>query len=112
MQAAPEAFVAALARRIHDLRRRYRKRLERCQHKFSPPAVHELRIATRQMLALTDLLESLLAGKPAPKIRRTFKRRLDAFGPLRDTQVQRFCLTSFESRFPVVTDLDRWLKRH
>jgi CHAD domain-containing protein len=111
MKVAPEAFTAALARRIRDLRRRYSKRLERCQRKFSPPAVHELRIATRQMLALTDLLESLTLGMSVHKIRRTFKRRLDAFDALRDTQVQRCRLVGFSEEFAVVRELDRWLKR-
>ena len=111
MKAAPEEFATALARRIRDLRRRYGKRLERCQRKFSPPAVHELRIATRQMLALADLLESLTPGKSGHKIRRTFKRRLDAFDALRDTQVQRCLLAGFTDEFSIVRELDRWLKR-
>jgi len=107
----PQAFAAALARQIRKARRRYRVRLERCQRKFSEPAVHELRIATRRMLALTDLLEALGVGEGPARIRRLFKRRLDAFDALRDAQVQRQRFGPFRRCFPVVRELDRWLQK-
>jgi len=107
----PEAFAAGLARQVRKLRRQYRTRLERCRRKFSEPAVHELRIATRRMLALTELLEILGVGKNPAKVRRTFKRRLDAFSALRDAQVQRQLFAALSRRFSVVRELDRWLRR-
>jgi len=107
----PEAFAAALARQIRKSRRRYRERLERCRRKFSEPAVHELRIATRRMLAVTHLLETLGVGERPARIQRLFKRRLDAFGALRDAQVQRQLFGPFRRRFPAVRELDRWLQK-
>jgi CHAD domain-containing protein len=78
-----------LARRGRVLRRRYRKRLEACQEKFSERAVHALRIDTRRLLALLDLLDTLGGRGQVNKLRKTFKRRLDIFDELRDTQVHR-----------------------
>jgi hypothetical protein len=48
-----------LAERARALRRRYRKRLERCRKRYSESAVHELRIDTRRLLTLLDLLDAL-----------------------------------------------------
>jgi CHAD domain-containing protein len=109
--AAPEAFAAELARQVRKSRRRYRDRWERCRRKFSGPAVHELRIATRRMLAVTELLAALGAGTVPAKARRTFKRRLEAFGPLRDVQVQRELFAPLGREFPVVGELERWLRK-
>jgi len=112
MKAAPPNQLAPLlAERIRNARRRYRRRLEQAQQKFSEIAVHQLRVATRRMLAVTELLESLAIGKNRAKLRRSFKQRLDEFGPLRDTQVQRKTLAGLMARFPIATALEQRLAR-
>jgi CHAD domain-containing protein len=92
-------------------RRRYRKRLERCQRKFSESAVHELRIQTRRLLAMLGLLQALHLGDSLRRIRKAFKNRLDAFDELRDTQVQLLLLKALRAGFPEVRELDAWLRR-
>ena len=100
-----------LARAIRKLRHRYRERLDRCQRKLSPAAVHGLRIATRRLLAVSDLLELQAAHKPTHKLRRALKERLDAFDDLRDNQVQQKFLAEFVVTAPEVKAIERWLRR-
>ncbi len=76
-----------LAQLLKRTRRRYRKRLARCQEKFSESAVHELRVETRRALALLDLVQALNLGDSLKKRRKNLKRRLDVFAELRDAQV-------------------------
>lgn len=105
------ALAVELAAGVRQLRRRYRKRLARCQKEFTETTVHELRIETRRMLALLDLLRELDLGDELKRLRKIFKRRLDAFDPLRDAHVQLQMLKPLWRRFPEARDLDRWLRR-
>jgi CHAD domain-containing protein len=69
--------------------RSYRKKLKRCQEKFSEAAVHGLRVETRRLLSEVELLGVLVADdRRIAEVRRELKKRLDAFDDLRDTQVE------------------------
>src|SRR5258706_3641769 len=65
----------------------YRAELKRCRAEFSNEAVHDLRVATRRMLALIQLLNSIAPRPRLQKLIRAFKDQLDEFDDLRDTQV-------------------------
>jgi len=67
--------------------KKYRSELKRCREEFSNEAIHDLRVATRRMLALIKLLNSVSPRPPLKKLSRTFKDQLDEFDDLRDTQV-------------------------
>ena len=107
----PSALAAHLAAALKLMRRRYRKRLARCQEKFSETSVHDLRIETRRMLAMLDLLRALHFEDSLRKTRKVFKRRLDAFDELRDTQVQLLLLKPLWRRFPEAREFDLVLRR-
>lgn len=109
--AAASTLPRFLADCLKTQRRRYCKRMERCQEKFSESAVHELRIQTRRVMALLDLLRVLDRKLALRKTRKVFKRRLDAFDELRDTHVQLVLLKTLRSEFPEVRELDAWLRR-
>jgi CHAD domain-containing protein len=96
----PAALATHLAESMGKMRRRYRKRLARCQEKFSEGAVHDLRIETRRMLAMLDLLDALRVRDSLKKTRKEFKKRLDAFDELRDTHVQLSLLKPLCRDFP------------
>jgi CHAD domain-containing protein len=66
---------------------KYRSELKRCRTEFSNEAVHDLRIATRRMMVLIQLLRTLDPRPRLQKLQRTFKDQLDSFDDLRDTQV-------------------------
>ncbi len=100
-----------LADSLKTLWRRYRKRLKTCRKEFSEEAVHELRVETRRLLALMALLESILPAEPLKKTRRTFRKRLDAFACLRDTQVQLLSVEKLKARFPGARQFHRALAR-
>lgn len=68
--------------------KRYRRNLKRCRQEFSAAVVHDLRVSLRRLLATLELLGHFLPARRAEKSRRTLKRQLDAFGGLRDLQVQ------------------------
>ncbi len=66
---------------------KYRKRLKTCRQDVSEDNVHELRISTRRLLALIELLRTLHPQATLGKLRKTLKHQLDGFDELRDTQV-------------------------
>ena len=105
----PPKLAGHLAESVRAARRRYRKRLACCQKKFSEKAVHDLRIETRRILALLDLLEALHFKESPAKLRKTFKKRLDALDDLRDTHVQRLLLKPMCSKFPEARDFIKHL---
>ena len=105
------SLAASLADRLKAERRRYRKLLKRCQRKFSEGAVHDLRIETRRLLAMFDLLRALHSRGPLKKSRKVFKKRLDAFDELRDTHVQLSLFKPLWRQFPEARELDALLRR-
>src|SRR5882762_8215229 len=107
----PAALASHLAGSIKTMRRRYRKRLARSQKKFSESSVHDLRIETRRMLAMLDLLRALHFEYSLRKTRKIFKERLDAFDELRDTHVQLQLLKPFWRDFPEAREFDLLLRR-
>jgi CHAD domain-containing protein len=103
------SLVTSLADRVKAERRRYGKRLERGQRDFSEKSVHDLRVETRRLLALSDVLLALDFPGPLTKIRKAFKKRLDAFDELRDTHVQLLLLKPLCQEFPEARELDALL---
>lgn len=107
----PAILAEHLAASLRGMRRRYRRRLARCQARFSEDSVHELRIETRRMLALLDLFRTLDVGDALKKLRRVYKERLDAFDELRDTHVQLLLLKPHWGDFPEARALEPWLQQ-
>ena len=89
----------------------YRKQLRHCQEEFSEEGVHELRVATRRLLAQFVLLDCVTAGSPLQKARRTLKRRLAALSDLRDTHVQLLFISQKIAAYPELTLLRAWVRR-
>jgi CHAD domain-containing protein len=107
----PPKLANHLAESVRSARRRYRKRLARCQEKFSEKIVHDLRTDTRRILALIDLLAALRFDNSLSKLRKTFKKRLDAFDDLRDTHVQRVLLKPMWPKFPEAKEFQKHLRK-
>ncbi|MCC6985929.1 MAG: CHAD domain-containing protein [Anaerolineales bacterium] len=66
---------------------KFRAELKLCRAEFSEEAVHDLRVASRRLLAFLDLLRSVVLHKRIQKIRRVLKDQLDDLDDLRDAQV-------------------------
>ena len=67
--------------------RTYRSELKRCHKEPSEEAIHDLRVATRRLLALVDMLKALYPHPRLGKLRSAFKDQLDSLDELGDTQV-------------------------
>ena len=68
--------------------------------------MQDLRIETRRLLAMLDLLDALRVGDSLKKTRKEFKKRLDAFDELRDTHVQLSLLKPLCRDFPEAREFD------
>jgi CHAD domain-containing protein len=89
----------------------YRDELRRCRAEVTEEAVHELRVATRRLIAQLLMLGCVLRDPSLEKARRTLKRRLVALGDLRDVHVQRSFLSRQATRFPDLVPMCEWLER-
>ncbi len=95
----PAAVGPILAAALESRWESYREQLRRCQEEFSEEAVHELRVATRRLLAQFILLSCVAPSAALEKARRILKRRLAVLGDLRDTQVQRLFIEQTDRQF-------------
>jgi len=88
----------------------YRMELKRCRAEFSNEAVHDLRVATRRMLALIHLLDSLTPRPRLQKLIRVFKEQLDDLDDLRDTQVILAEISEMLHELPQLHDFQKRLQ--
>ena len=109
--ARPAASAQSLDRVLATRWETYSEQLRRCREAFSEEAVHELRVATRRLLAQFVLLECVAASASLEKARRSLKRRLSELGALRDTQVQLAFFRQHAERYPGLQPLLRWMEQ-
>ncbi|MBD9355345.1 CHAD domain-containing protein [Methylomonas albis] len=86
--------------------RQYRKRLHACRQSANEDNVHELRVSTRRLLALIELLHVLGPQPTLLSIRKALKKQLDGFDELRDTQVMLF---EAAKTLPILPELEPFL---
>jgi CHAD domain-containing protein len=108
---APVAIGLVLAQALRSRWESYREHLRHCQRHFSEEAVHQLRVATRRLLASLSLLGAVTPSATLEKSRRMLKRHLASLGDLRDAQVQRLYIEQKAVRFPELVLVRRWLQR-
>jgi CHAD domain-containing protein len=89
----------------------YRKQLRVCKRRFSEQTVHELRVASRRLIAQLVMLECVGVGKSEQGARRVLKRRLKALSELRDIHVQRLFIEQQMTRFPELSLVCEDLRR-
>ena len=90
----------------------YRSELKNCRSEFTEDAVHDLRVATRRILALIQLLNSISPHLRLKKMARAFKDQLDEFDDLRDTQVILGELSTILQELPQLDDFEQHLRSH
>jgi CHAD domain-containing protein len=96
------------------LDQRYEKYLlehKRCVDEFSEEAVHDLRVATRRLLALIELLRALAPHPRLQKLRRACKDQLDDLDDLRDTQVMLAEIAEMLETLPTLAPLQKFLQK-
>jgi CHAD domain-containing protein len=90
----------------------YRSELKNCRSEFTEDAVHDLRVATRRILALIQLLNSISPHPRLKKMARAFKDQLDEFDDLRDTQVILGELSTILQELPQLDHFEQHLRSH
>ena len=90
----------------------YRTELKNCRDEFTEDAVHDLRVATRRILALIQLLNSISPHPRLKKMSRAFKDQLDEFDDLRDTQVILAELSTILQELPQLDEFEQRLRSH
>jgi CHAD domain-containing protein len=104
-----------LATSLDDRWRTFLRQIVRARRHPSEVAIHDLRVATRRLLATLSLLDSVLPGGRLRKARRQLRGHLKAFNNLRDVQVQLLRARALRRRFPqlrpFVADLVRSERR-
>ncbi|WAR45666.1 CHAD domain-containing protein [Methylomonas rapida] len=95
---------------LDSLWTKYQKRLTDCHHRPTEEAVHKLRISTRRLLALIELLKTLSPHPSLQKLRKNLKTQLDAFDELRDTQVMLLEITAKQDSLPDLLPFFRQLQ--
>jgi CHAD domain-containing protein len=89
---------------------KYRAELKYCQSEFSEKAVHDLRVATRRLLAVMDILRQVDPQPPLEKVRRTLKDQVDSLDDLRDTQVMLMEISKSLADFPDLQEFEKYLQ--
>ncbi len=89
----------------------YRVELKRCRVEFSEEALHDLRVATRRMLSVLDLVRSFCQPRRVQKLRRLFKNQLDGFDELRDTQVMLAEISENIQNLPELKPFQEYLQK-
>src|SRR6266498_4795088 len=88
----------------------YRKELKRCRTEFSNEAIHDLRVATRRVLALIELLNSISPRSRLEKVTDFFKDQLNEFDDLRDTQVMLAEISEVLQQLPQLHEFQKQLQ--
>lgn len=89
--------------------KKYRAQWKVCKREFSEEAVHDLRVATRRLLAVLDLLRALDPHPRIQKTRRALKNQLDELDDLRDVQVMLVDASEAVANFPELKPFEKWL---
>lgn len=88
---------------------KYRAELKNCNNEFSQEAVHDVRVATRRLLAALDFVRQLDPQPPMQKIRRILKDQVDDLDDLRDTQVMLVEVSETMAEFPQLKSFEKHL---
>ena len=88
----------------------YRVELKHCRNEFSKEAVHDLRVSTRRLLALLQLLHSISPRPRLQKMIRSFKEQLDELDGLRDVQVLLAEISEIIQELPQLQAFQKYLR--
>jgi CHAD domain-containing protein len=108
----PSVFLRAgiagfLMRAVEGRWHRFAAEFARNRRRCTEPGIHDLRVATRRLLAVLDLADAVLPGEVSPRSRRMLRRILKSFSPLRDCHVRILTLRGLTRRFTVARPLLR-----
>jgi CHAD domain-containing protein len=83
----------------------------RCRRRPTEPAIHDLRVATRRLLAAMTTVDALLPGSQFKRSSAELRKHLKAFNAVRDIHVQLLALRGLRGRFPVLRQYEAFLRK-
>jgi CHAD domain-containing protein len=89
--------------------RKLRKESIRARRNNSEEAVHDLRVASRRLIAVLEILRDVHDVSAVRDCRRRVKKLLDALSPLRDLHVQRMRIAAMMDRYAQLKDFEKSL---
>ena len=98
---SPSDVAGFLMRAVEGRWHRVAAELHRNRRRCTEPGIHDLRVATRRLLAAVDLADAVLPGEVGPGCRRVLRRCLRSFSSLRDCHVRILTLRGLSRRFTV-----------
>lgn len=100
-----------LRQMLEDRWSTFARELLRVRRKGTEEAVHDVRVATRRLIAFLDLAAAFVTPGAVHKLRRQARVLLKALNALRDVQVQRLGVKGFWVTFPILRLYDASLRR-
>jgi len=97
---APANPCAMLIQALEDRHRIFLMQLARVRRRPSEPGVHDLRVATRRLVAVIDLISDVAQDPLLLKRRKALRSFLKGFNALRDAHIQRMALRKLRAAFP------------
>jgi CHAD domain-containing protein len=80
-------------------------RLKTCRDDFSEAAVHDVRVASRRLIAFVEVAQLLTGSEQPSRARRQLKDLIDGFDALRDTQAMQARLDDHAREEPTILAL-------
>ena len=88
-----------LSRVLEERQRTFLLQLARCRRRATEPAIHDLRVSTRRLIAVMDIAEGLAGDNGGGRERRALRKYLKGFNALRDVHVQLLAVRQLQRTF-------------
>ena len=99
---SPVAVGALLGQILENRWLTFNRQLLRARRRATESAVHDVRVATRRLIAVLDLLTLVLPEDQTAALRRPARKLLKALNTLRDLQVQRIAVRSMQRQLALL----------
>jgi CHAD domain-containing protein len=80
--------------------RLFSETVAKCSRRPGEKNIHDMRVAARRFVAVVDMFYAIIPDLPAVELRRSLRRHIRDFGPLRDTQVHLVRVRALARKFP------------
>ncbi len=94
--------IQILLRSFTERHRIFSYQLVKTRKRATEKAVHDLRVATRRLIAVTDIIRAMVPAADLSKTRKQLKQLLGALSELRDVQVQIITVRGLVGEFPAM----------
>jgi CHAD domain-containing protein len=103
--------VAVLSVALAERWDRFVREVARCRRRPTEPAIHDLRVATRRLLAATRTVDAILPGGHFRRSSAALRKLLRTFNVVRDVHVQLLAVRALKRRFPVLRRYEIFLRK-